>query len=341
MMEALFYQKKPRKSVQCYLCPRQCLIADGKRGVCGVRENGQGTLYSLVYSKPCSLNVDPIEKKPLYHFAPGTKCLSVATVGCNLLCKFCQNWEISRALEISGTKVEPEKIIEVAKQNKSPGIAYTYTEPTIFFEYAIEVMKLARREKLYNVWVSNGYTGQEALEEAAKYMDAINVDLKGDAGFYKKMCSVQDTKPIYEGLKAYKKAGVWIETTTLVIPGLNDSERQISQIANWVKSNLGPETPMHFSKFFPCYKLSHLKSTPPETVEKAASIAEKAGMRYVYVGNMPSSREHTYCPKCREIAVRREGYSVKMLAGRKGKCRKCGTEIPLKGMKWAMKRKSG
>ena len=196
-------------------------------------------------------------------------------------------------------------------------------------------MKLAKKAKLYNVWVSNGYTGSEAVKEASKYLDAINIDLKGDNNFYKKICSVPDSKPIFRNLKAYKKAGVWIETTTLVIPGLNDSDKQIKQTVDWVKRNLGPDTPMHFSRFFPYYKLSHLNPTPPETLEKAAAIAEKSGMNYVYIGNMPSGRENTYCPKCKELVIKREGYNIEVFIDKKGRC-KCGYKIPLAGMKYQL-----
>jgi len=334
MQEALFYEKLKEGKVQCRLCPRRCTIAEGKRGFCGVRENTSGRLCSLVYGKLCSMNIDPIEKKPLFHFAPGTQCLSICTVGCNLGCKFCQNWEISHPPggEISGEDVEPEKVVDAAVRHGLPGIAYTYTEPTIAWEFYVEVMRLARKQGLYNVWVSNGYTSPEPARKIARYMDAINVDIKGDAAFYRKLCAIAGDEPIHESLNIYKKAGVWIEITNLLIPGYNDRPGQIGSIAGWVKENLGPDTPMHFSRFYPHYKLDSVQPTPVKTLEAAAGIAEKAGLKWVYTGNVPGNeRESTRCPKCREILIRRRGISM---AEFREKCSKCGIKIPVAGAKW-------
>jgi len=333
MKEALFYKKlKPKeKIVQCQLCPHFCVLKEGKRGKCGVRENRNGKLISLVYGKPCSTAVDAIEKKPLYHFWPGTQCLSIATVGCNLFCLFCQNWEISHPEKIdfeSFEYVSPKKIIEICKQNKLPGIAYTYTEPAIYAEYALDCMKLARKEGLYNVWVSNGYINPKSAEEISKYLDAINVDLKGDLKFYQKLCGVKNEEPMHESLKIYKKNKVWIEITNLIIPGYNDKPEQIRKLVSWVKENLGTKTPLHFSAFYPTYKLLNLPSTPLETLNKARKIALDEGIKYVYTGNLPDEEgNNTYCPKCKEILIKRRLFSVIENKIKRGKCFNCREKI--------------
>ena len=334
MKEALFYTKMAAGKVRCVLCPRFCIIQDGKTGACGARKNQSGTLYSAVYGKLCSLHIDPIEKKPLFHFAPGTECLSIATMGCNLMCSFCQNWEVSHPERFQeGEEMSPGKVVELAKSYKVPGIAYTYTEPTVFFEYALDVMRLAREAGLYNIWVSNGYTNPEPARKAAKYMDAVNVDLKGDGLFYKKLCGIPDEGPIREALKIYRKAGVWIETTTLLIPGYNDSEKTITGIVKWVKDNLGEETPMHFSRFYPQYKLTDVQPTPVKTIEDAVKTAESLGMHYVYAGNVYAhDRESTHCPKCGRKVIDRAGYHVSNI---RKICKGCGTGIKLAGEKWA------
>jgi len=254
-----------------------------------VRENIKGVLYSLVYGKLCSIAVDPIEKKPLYHFHPGSRVLSLATVGCNLRCSFCQNWEISTAKDIRGQDLPPEQAVAVAKDNDAAGIAYTYTEPSIWWEYAHDIMKIAHEEGLFNVWVSNGYISPEPAEKICKYLDAINVDIKGNPKFYQDLCMVPDEKPVYEALLIYKKNKVHIETTTLLIPGYNDDDKTIHKIVGWVKQNLGDETPMHFSRFHPDHRLTDVPPTPIETIKRALEIARKAGMKHVHAGNLPSN----------------------------------------------------
>lgn len=311
--EALFWKKLFGKSVQCQLCPRNCRISLNKKGICGVRENIEGKLYSLAYGKPCSFNVDPIEKKPLFHFAPGTQCISISTVGCNLLCKFCQNWEIShpKEQEIFGEEMEPEAIIKFAKKYNIPGIAYTYTEPTVFYEYAYDTMKLARKEGLYNVWVSNGYINPEPAKKIARFLDAINVDLKGDMWFYQRLCGVPNENPMKEALKIYKENGVWIEITNLLIPGYNDKRAKIEKLISWVKRNLGVETPVHFSRFYPHYKMIDMPETPLETLEKALDIADRFGMWHSYIGNVfRHVRESTYCPHCGKLVIERFGHHI-------------------------------
>ncbi|NIO19714.1 MAG: AmmeMemoRadiSam system radical SAM enzyme [Candidatus Aenigmarchaeota archaeon] len=336
MKEAMFYRKLTDKRVKCDLCPHNCVIPEGGTGFCGVRGNDKGKLYSLVYGLPVSVAVDPIEKKPLFHFAPGTKTLSLSTVGCNLKCKFCQNWEISQEYgEIHGDEMFPEEIIELAKKNNVEGISYTYTEPTVFIEYALDIMKLARKEGLYNMWVSNGYTNLEPIKTISKYLDAINIDLKGDDEFYKKTCSGVGVKPVYDAMKAYKRNDVWIEVTNLIVPTLNDSEEDIGKLVEWIKDNLGEDTPLHFSAFFPQYKVTNLSPTPVSVLENAVNIAKGKGLRWVYAGNVWGNKyESTYCWKCDTLVIKRTGFSVYSM---NQKCPKCGEIVRLRGTEWLKK----
>jgi len=334
MKEAMFYEKLENQEVKCTLCPRFCIIPEDKAGFCGARKNQNGKLLSLVYGKLCSIAVDSILKKPLFHFAPNTQCLSIATVGCNLSCKFCQNWTISHPTnkETFGEEITAERVIETTKENNLPGIAYTYTEPTIAAEFYLECMKLARKEGLYNVWVSNGYTNPEPAKKISKYLDAINVDLKGDMAFYQKLCAVPNEEPMHEALKIYKKAGVFIEITTLVIPGYNDSEEVISGIMDWVRNNLGAETPVHFSRFHPEHKMLDAEPTPVSTLERCVKIAKEKGMHWIYIGNVYGHKqESTLCWKCGKPVIKRTGYEIQSF---KDKCEKCNVTIPIAGKKW-------
>jgi pyruvate formate lyase activating enzyme len=331
MKEALFYKKMPKKVTKCVLCPKQCISEPGKYGYCQARKNVNGKLYSMVYGMVAAFNVDPIEKKPFFHFAPGSPAVSYSTTGCNLRCAFCQNAPISLSKTPLGTKMDPEDIVEFAVTENIPGIAHTYTEPTVYYEFALDIMKLASREGLYNVWVSNGYTNPEPIRRMAKYLDAVNVDLKGDIKFYRKLCKVPDEAPMHRALKEYKKHGVWIEITNLLIPGYNDGAGQVRGLAGWVKENLGVNTPIHFSRFYPMHKLTSVRPTPVETMEKAHSIASRMGMKWVYIGNVPGHRhESTYCPKCGELMVRRVGFN---LSSYTEKC-KCGGKLRLAGRRW-------
>lgn len=336
MKEAMFYRRLTNRKVKCDLCPHHCVIPEGGTGFCGARKNEKGRLYSLVYGLPVSVAVDPIEKKPFFHFAPGTKTLSIATVGCNLKCKFCQNWEISQEYgEIHGNEMLPEEVVELAKKNHAEGISYTYTEPTIFFEYALDIMKAAKKEGLYNVWVSNGYMNPEPVKKISKYLDAINIDLKGDDDFYKKVCLGVGIEPVYKSMKAYRRKDVWIEVTNLIIPTLNDSEENIGKLAEWIRNNLGEDTPVHFSAFFPQYKLTNISPTPVSVIENAVRVAKGKGLRWVYAGNVWGNRyESTYCPKCGALVIKRKGFSVYSI---NQKCPKCGEIIKLKGMEWVKK----
>ena len=334
MKEALFYESKEGGRVQCVLCPHNCVIANNKTGICGVRKNQSGKLVSLVYGKLCSTAIDPIEKKPLFHFAPGTECFSICTVGCNLSCSFCQNSEISHpsAGTIVGNSVSAHEVVDLAKKHNVPGIAYTYTEPTIALEFYLEVMKLARKEGLYNVWVSNGYINPEPAKMAAKYIDAINVDLKGDGKFYSELCGVPDESPIREAIKIYKKMGVWVELTNLIIPGFNDQKEQINNLVHWVMDNLGEDTPIHFSRFHPYYKMLDVKATPVETLNMAVSVAREHGLKWAYIGNVAGDgHEDSFCPKCGNTIVKRNGLRMKSF---KDRCNQCNVSIPLSGRKW-------
>jgi pyruvate formate lyase activating enzyme len=324
MKEVLFYEKIGDKKLHCFLCARNCPISEGKLGFCKVRKNIDGVLYSLVYGRPCSIAIDPIEKKPLYHFLPGTKTLSIATVGCNFRCLFCQNFSISQPEKIIGKETSPKEIIDLAKRAKVESISCTYTEPTMFYEYALDVMKLAKKAGIKNVWVSNGYTSKEAIKKMAPFLDAVNIDIKGDEKVYSELCQAS-LKPVLDALKEYKKQKVWIEITCLIIPGKNDSEKWMDEITLWIKENLGEETPLHLSRFFPTYKLRDIDPTPIQTLRELYKIAKK-NLKNVYVGNVPPGKEHnTFC-SCGAICIDRTGYlAEKKFKG--GNCGKCGENI--------------
>jgi len=337
MKEALLYEKLDGGRVRCALCAHRCLIADGKRGTCQVRENREGTLYSLVYRRLISQAIDPIEKKPLFHFYPGSTALSIATVGCNFRCTFCQNADISQLPRdrgrIQGRDVSPEAIIEAAQRHRVRSIAYTYTEPTIFFEYTYDIAQLARQAGIANVYVTNGYMSPEMLEMVTSpddppLIDAANVDLKAfrDA-FYRQQCGAT-LQPVLDSLRTMKDRGVWLEVTTLIIPGLNDSDEELGDIAQFVATELGVETPWHVSRFHPTYKLTDRAPTPVDTLHRARQIGIAAGLRYVYEGNVFSDGgEDTLCPQCGEVVIRRTGFVVSSRHVREGACAYCGTKL--------------
>ncbi|OIO47903.1 MAG: AmmeMemoRadiSam system radical SAM enzyme [Parcubacteria group bacterium CG1_02_40_82] len=341
MKESYLYQKLDAKKVRCQTCAHNCLILPGKRGICGVRENIDGKLYSLVYGKAIAEHLDPIEKKPFFHFLPGTYSLSVATIGCNLNCGNCQNWDISQAskdpkitsqqIEQMGFNLPPEKIVQDALSQKAPSISYTYTEPTIFLEYALDTMKLAKEKGLKNCWITNGFMSEKTLKLIAPYLDAANVDLKSfDDEFYRKNCGAR-LQPILDSLKLMKKVNIWVEVTTLVIPTLSDSEKIFKKIAEFIYNELGAETPWHVTQFSGVisYKLQHLPETPLKTLEKACQIGLDEGLKYVYSGNVPGlASEDTYCPKCRTKNIDRHGYQIERY-DKNGKCYKCGEDLNL------------
>lgn len=318
---------------QCKLCPFRCFLPEGSRGICRVRMNVGGKLRTLVYAQPVSVHIDPIEKKPVYHMFPGSKIFSIATVGCNLRCSFCQNWEISQAYpeqaRASGTIMSPAQVVEAAIENNCQAIAYTYSEPAVFFEYVLDTAKLAKQRGLKNVLVSAGYINPEPLRELAPYLDVVKIDLKGfNQGFYRRVVG-GDLEYVLVTLKELHKLNVLTEVVNLVVPTLNDDMGEITRMAEWIYNNLGPDTPLFFSRFGPQYKLANLPATPVETLEEARAIALKAGLRYVYIGNVPGhSGENTYCPRCGKVLIRRYGYAILENNIKNGKCVFCGEEIP-------------
>ena len=328
MREACFYSPGGDGSAACHLCNHRCVVAEGARGVCGVRENKDGTLYSLVYGKAIASSQDPIEKKPLFHYLPGTSSYSIATVGCNLRCMHCQNWDISQSSkeggEIAGRNLPPEKVVEGALASGCASIAYTYTEPTVFMEYAVDCMKLARKEGLGGVFVSNGYTTIESYEEAEALPDAANIDLKAfTEKFYKEVCGAK-LEPVLETLKYLVKKNVWIEVTTLIIPGYNDSKEELGQIASFIAGELGDFVPWHVSRFHPDFKLMDAPTTPVEKLREAVELGREAGLKFIYSGNIPHEEsENTRCPKCGEVLIERLGYSIQKNNLREGACPKC------------------
>lgn len=329
-IEAMFYEKLEGNVVQCHLCSHHCRINEGNRGICGVRENRGGTLYSLVYGKLISSAVDPIEKKPLFHFLPGSSAYSIATVGCNFRCKNCQNWEISQSPKphnpITGRETSPEEIVKTAELMYCKSIAYTYTEPVIFMEYAYNTAKLAIKKGIKNVFVTNGYITEEALREVAPYLHAANIDLKSFSDeFYRKNCGAR-LKPVLEAIKLHKQFGIWIEITTLIIPNINDSEENLTDIAEFIV-DVGEEIPWHVSGFYPAYELIDLPPTPIRTLRKARDIGLKAGLRYVYQGNVPGEGENTYCYNCNKPLIERYGYRIAENRIVESACPSCGAEI--------------
>lgn len=328
-MEALLYDRLDHKAVQCRLCRQDCVIKPGRRGKCGVRENRDGTLTSLVYGQVVAANVDPIEKKPLFHLQPGSLSFSVATVGCNLRCRFCQNADIAQMPRdhkgrIVGQSQTPEAIVAAAKASNCASIAYTYTEPTVYFEFAHATAKLAHAAGIKNVWVTNGFMSAVALETAAPYLDAANVDLKAFSDdFYRQQCGARLT-PVLNTLKGMKRLGIWVEVTTLIIPGLNDDPAELKQLAAFIAADLGVDTPWHVSRFHPTYQLTDRPPTPVETIINARRIGIEAGLRYVYCGNIPGQGgEDTICWKCGETLIERQGFAIRRNTVVAGACPHC------------------
>lgn len=327
--EAMLYEKLDSKVVHCFLCAHHCKIAPNKFGICGVRENIGGRLNTLVYAQAIAIGVDPIEKKPLYHFLPGSKSYSIATPGCNFKCGFCQNWQISQVdrKEISGSGEEnmPEAIVREAKKNNCKSISYTYTEPTIFFEYALDCAKLARASGLKNIFVTNGFMTREALEAIHPYLDAANVDLKSFSDdFYKNTCKAR-LGPVLDSIRLMRKLNIWVEVTTLAVPGLNDSDKELGLIAQFIAS-VGVEIPWHISRFHPDFQLTEVSATPLETLRRAREIGLAAGLRYVYMGNVFEGND-TYCYNCKSPLIQRQGFAVAESLIRQGKCPHCDSVI--------------
>jgi pyruvate formate lyase activating enzyme len=337
MKEAMFYEKIDGTKVHCGLCRFRCTIADGKRGICGVRENRGGVLYSLVYGKSVAENVDPIEKKPLFHFYPGSRSFSVATVGCNFRCRHCQNYSISQSAWagglIGGHDLSPAEIVDKALKAGCSSISYTYTEPTIFYEYAYDTARLARKAGLKNVFVTNGYITPEALALIGPYLDAANIDLKGfSEKFYREVVHAE-LNQVLETIVDYKRLGIWAEITTLIIPNHNDSEAELQGVARFIAEKVGVDTPWHVSQFYPTYQLTDQPRTPVATLRRACQIGLDAGLRYVYEGNVPGEGgENTCCHECGELLIHRYGFSIRENRIRGGKCPSCATSVAGVGM---------
>ena len=329
LKEALYYSKLEKNYVKCELCPNYCVLKSGETGICGVRKNIDGTLYSLVYNKPISIHIDPIEKKPLYHFYPGTQILSIATVGCNLRCNFCQNWEISQSKpeQVQAYEMTPEDIIRTTKENNCQSIAFTYTEPTIFYEYMLDIAKLAHKENIKTVYVTCGYINEKPLRELCKYLDAANIDLKGFSEEFYHTYTTGNLQPVLDCLKISKEENLFFEITNLIIPDANDEPKMIKNMCDWIKKNLGSDHPLHFSRFFPNYQLLNRPATPLKTLEMARDIALESGIKFVYIGNIATEFEDTFCPNCGEKIIDRSGYLIKSQNLENGKCKFCGYEI--------------
>lgn len=331
MKEAILYDKIDGGRVRCMLCSHRCVLADGQRGLCNVRVNHGGTLYTTVYGRVVSRSVDPIEKKPLFHFLPGTSAYSIATVGCNFTCSFCQNYMISQYPReedgrVLGEYASPEEIIGAAKESGCETIAYTYTEPTIFFEYALDTARLAREEELRNVFVSNGYMTPEAADTIIPYLDAINIDLKGISDDFYHDVVGGNVRPVLNSIEHFVRAGVWVEVTTLIIPGLNDTKEQLRWIAEAIRG-ISPAIPWHVSRFFPAYRMAEVPPTSREKLAEAVRIGREVGLLHVYMGNTPGHGEDTCCPQCGEVVIRRRGYLVRDNLLQDGVCPSCGTKI--------------
>ncbi len=332
--EAFYYKTLKDNTVQCLHCPHSCIVKDGKRGFCRIKENKQGKFFNIVYAHPCAVHIDPIEKKPFFHYLPGSWALSIATVGCNLRCKFCQNWQISQATpeQVQTVDLPPQNIALKAVQTKSLSIAYTYTEPMVFYEFALDTAVIAKSRGIKNVMHTNGYINQDPLRRICAHLDAINVDLKAfTEEYYQRVCAAS-LKHVLENLIIIKKEkGVWLEITNLIVPSLNDNQDEIKKMCKWIYKNLGPDVPIHFSRFFPIYKLSSLPPTPVSTLESARDIALGSGLKFVYIGNLPgNSAENTYCPNCKKELIKRVGYTILKNVLKESKCPYC--EEPIAGI---------
>jgi len=318
-------------TIQCELCPRRCMVPQGKRGFCRVRENREGKYYSLVYGNPCILFLDRIEREPFFHVLPGTKSLTLSTAGCNFRCKFCENWEISQAFpeDVYSQELSPELVVRKAKQMGARSIAYTYAEPTIFYEYMSDIARHARENGLLNVMHSNGFINPGPLRDLCKVMDAAHIDLKGFTPACYRELSEGDRRPVLEALKVLRQEGVHLEVSTLLIPTKNDEMSVVKDMALWVKRELGADTPVHFSRFYPLFKLKRLPPTPVSTLEKARETAISSGLKYVYIGRVPGHKAwNTFCPHCHTLLIQRTGYMLEGVRLTEGKCINCRNPIP-------------
>jgi len=329
--DAMWFERLPDKAVRCLLCPRECVVAEVERGYCGVRENRGGDYKTLVYGALCSVNIDPIEKKPLYHYLPGTTALSVATAGCNLECKFCQNWRISqyRPEQVDALEIPPANLVRIARARGSPTLAFTYSEPVVFYEYMHDAAAEGRRQGVGSVMISNGYIRADPMRRLCRHLTGVKVDLKAfTETFYAQQCAGH-LKPVLETLEVLAEVGIHTEVVVLIIPTQNDSPAEVREMARWLLKTFGPDVPLHFSRFHPTYRLRNLPPTPVATLERARKVAMDQGLRFVYVGNVPLHEgNHTYCPGCGKVVIRRIGYRTDASGLRGGACRWCGRAIP-------------
>ncbi len=329
--EASYYEKRGHKEIQCHLCPRECIVGDQERGYCGARENQEGTYYTLVYDRPCTARPDPIEKKPFYHFHPRSMAYSIATPGCNMNCKYCQNWEISqvRPEQARSFLLTPRDCARQALDLGCLSVAYTYTEPVIFFEYMAACSLAARKAGLNNVMISAGFVKEQPLRDLLPHMDAVKIDLKAFSDrYYREVCRGR-LEPVLEALKIIRQAGVWLEIVYLVLPTMNDDPKEIQALCAWIRKELGRDVPLHFSRFYPTYLMKNLPPTPVHTLERSKEIAHTEGLQYVYIGNVPGNPgENTICPRCGARLIHRTGYNIRIEALRGGKCSQCGLTIP-------------
>ena len=328
---ARWWETMPDGRLHCYLCPRHCHIGEGQTGFCFIRKNEDGRLVQLGYGRPAALQMDPVEKKPLNHFFPGTKILSMGTAGCNMGCFFCQNWDISKAKadQVNSTSLSPEQVVELTLQHGAPSIAFTYNEPTIWGEYVIDIARIAHEQGINTVMVSNGYITREAFFDVYQHIDAANIDLKAfTENFYSKI-TLTHLQPVLDTLKWLRhETDVWFEITNLIIPTLNDGDSEFRQLCDWVLNNLGDDVPLHFTAFHPDFKLQDKPPTPPETLHRARAIAFEMGLKFVYEGNIWSEGGNTICPGCKRAIIRRSWHSILSYDVRQGKCSHCGTKIP-------------
>ena len=330
--EARYYKKLEDDEIECELCPHRCVIGDCERGICGVRENVEGTYYTLVYGNACSAHIDPIEKKPLFHFLPTTSIFSIATAGCNMRCKFCQNWEISQFRPEQLNQVydlPPDKLIETIKKNNCTSIAFTYSEPVIFYEYMYDTALLAKENNIHSVMISNGYINPIPMKALCKPLSAVKIDFKAFTDeFYQDICG-GTLQPVLDTLVLLKDEGIWFEIVVLIIPTLNDDETEIKDMCKWILKNLGNDIPLHFNRFYPQYTLKNLPPTPISTLNKAYTIARDVGLNYVYIGNNPGNKaENTYCHSCGKLLIGRRGFMVYKNNLKDGCCPYCDTKIP-------------
>ncbi len=330
LREVMFYKKLNDLKIECEICPKKCNIADLERGYCGNKENRGGTYYTLIHSHPCAVHIDPIEKKPLFHYLPSSLAFSIATAGCNFECRFCQNWDIAqyRPEQVESVFLPPDMVVHSAKEQNCQTIAYTYSEPVVFYEYMYDCAQEGKRRGIGSVMISNGFINEEPLRKLCSHLTAVKVDLKSfNNKFYKEYCS-GELDPVLKTLKLLKQTGTWCEIVVLIIPTLNDSPAEIREMTHWIHDNLGPDVPLHFTRFHPMYKIKNLPPTPISTLETCHKIAKEAKLNYVYLGNVNGHpAESTYCPRCKKVLIQRMGYSILQNAITSGKCT-CGQPIP-------------